>query len=180
MRRLIDNARLGALSKVNSMKTISAFALTCAICLVSDATRGQDSSPAATKTAIFAGGCFWCIQPAFDKSSGRDQNDRRLLRRDGTEPDLRIGLLRKDRTTVSRSRSPTIRQKFRTPSCSTFIGSRSIRPRPTANLPTSVQAIGQPFFTATKRRRKLLKPQKRDWRAPGSSRNRSLPRFCRR
>ena len=23
-----------------------------------------------TKTAIFAGGCFWCIQPAFDKAPG--------------------------------------------------------------------------------------------------------------
>ena len=23
-----------------------------------------------TKTAIFAGGCFWCIQPAFDKAKG--------------------------------------------------------------------------------------------------------------
>jgi methionine-S-sulfoxide reductase len=31
---------------------------------------GQSPSPATTKTAIFAGGCFWCIQPAFDKASG--------------------------------------------------------------------------------------------------------------
>jgi methionine-S-sulfoxide reductase len=32
--------------------------------------RGEQAPPAATKTAIFAGGCFWCIQPAFDKAKG--------------------------------------------------------------------------------------------------------------
>lgn len=32
--------------------------------------RGQNSSPVETRTAIFAGGCFWCIQPAFDKAKG--------------------------------------------------------------------------------------------------------------
>src|SRR5213593_4906434 len=32
--------------------------------------QGQNSSSAEIKTAIFAGGCFWCIQPAFDKATG--------------------------------------------------------------------------------------------------------------
>jgi peptide methionine sulfoxide reductase msrA/msrB len=30
----------------------------------------QNSSPERTSIAIFAGGCFWCIQPAFDKANG--------------------------------------------------------------------------------------------------------------
>src|SRR5437016_3070700 len=30
----------------------------------------QNSPPATTKTTVFAGGCFWCIQPAFDKAPG--------------------------------------------------------------------------------------------------------------
>ena len=32
--------------------------------------RAQESTPASTRTAILAGGCFWCIQPAFDKAPG--------------------------------------------------------------------------------------------------------------
>jgi methionine-S-sulfoxide reductase len=32
--------------------------------------RAQESAPANTKTAVLAGGCFWCVQPAFDKAPG--------------------------------------------------------------------------------------------------------------
>jgi peptide methionine sulfoxide reductase msrA/msrB len=31
---------------------------------------GQADPTPATRTAVFAGGCFWCIQPAFDKTPG--------------------------------------------------------------------------------------------------------------
>src|SRR6202051_5405369 len=59
-------------SKIDSMKRTFLLALGC-VTLVAVAvarSHAQDSSPAAIKTAIFAGGCFWCIQPAFDKANG--------------------------------------------------------------------------------------------------------------
>src|SRR2546421_1829926 len=62
-----NNVGHARLSKINNMKL---FILT-AICLVLATERGPaQGSPAPSKTAIFAGGCFWCIQPAFDKAPG--------------------------------------------------------------------------------------------------------------
>ena len=44
------------------------YALIAACTIASS--QAQNSPAAETKTAIFAGGCFWCIQPAFDKATG--------------------------------------------------------------------------------------------------------------
>ena len=54
------------------MKRVPALALllSALVPLSVDSSRAQTSSPSPTKTAIFAGGCFWCIQPAFDKAKG--------------------------------------------------------------------------------------------------------------
>jgi peptide methionine sulfoxide reductase msrA/msrB len=45
------------------------FSILAAMAIV-DLSNGENPSPAATKTAVLAGGCFWCIQPAFDKTPG--------------------------------------------------------------------------------------------------------------
>ena len=53
------------------MKRILVFALLFgAAALLVHLGRGQNAPASTTKTAIFAGGCFWCIQPAFDKANG--------------------------------------------------------------------------------------------------------------
>ena len=35
-----------------------------------DAARAQEPASAKTKTAVFAGGCFWCMQKPFDQTPG--------------------------------------------------------------------------------------------------------------
>src|SRR5260370_3021325 len=54
------------------MKRILVVALlfSATVALFVDRTHGQSSSPPVTRIAVFAGGCFWCIQPAFDKAKG--------------------------------------------------------------------------------------------------------------
>jgi methionine-S-sulfoxide reductase len=44
------------------------FAL--AVLLTGNICRADETTSAGTKTAIFAGGCFWCMQPPFDNAQG--------------------------------------------------------------------------------------------------------------
>src|ERR1700716_1740570 len=47
----------------------SITALIAGFVLAANANAAEESNPT-TKTAVLAGGCFWCIQPAFDKTPG--------------------------------------------------------------------------------------------------------------
>ena len=44
--------------------------LSALVALLVSTSRAQSPASPATRAAIFAGGCFWCIQPAFDKAKG--------------------------------------------------------------------------------------------------------------
>jgi peptide-methionine (S)-S-oxide reductase len=63
----IHNATAASLSKIDDMKATYAGLLLISFAGIVDLV-AQGS--AQTKTAVFAGGCFWCIQPAFDKAPG--------------------------------------------------------------------------------------------------------------
>ena len=59
------------MSKESNMKTLVACAALVALCISSSSHMdAAENTPAATRTAVLAGGCFWCIQPAFDKAPG--------------------------------------------------------------------------------------------------------------
>ena len=49
---------------------LNTFLAGIAVISIVDLSRAEDSPAANTKTAVLAGGCFWCIQPAFDKAPG--------------------------------------------------------------------------------------------------------------
>lgn len=64
--KLSWNKHLLAASNV----TMKIFTLAFALLIGIVSGHAAEQASAATKSAIFAGGCFWCMQPAFDKVKG--------------------------------------------------------------------------------------------------------------
>ena len=90
-------------SKIDTMKRSFLLALGCATLAAVTVARShaQDSSPTATRTAILAGGCFWCIQPAFDKANGVIKTV--VGYSGGTEPNPTYQLVSSERTNYRES-----------------------------------------------------------------------------
>jgi peptide methionine sulfoxide reductase msrA/msrB len=98
-KRVFRNASWTRLSKIDNMKL--AYLLVGAWLLLNvDPLSAQDSS-ATTKTAVFAGGCFWCIQPAFDKARGVIKTSVGYC--GGTEPNPTYDLVGSEKTNYRES-----------------------------------------------------------------------------
>jgi methionine-S-sulfoxide reductase len=96
--RVIHNVPIAKLSNIASMKRTLIHLLgyvLIAACTAANS-HGQNSSPAETKTAVFAGGCFWCIQPAFDKAKGVIKTEVGYC--GGTEPNPTYQLVSSEKT----------------------------------------------------------------------------------
>jgi methionine-S-sulfoxide reductase len=90
-------------SKIDTMKRTFLLALGCVTlgAVTIARSHAQDSSTTAIRTAIFAGGCFWCIQPAFDKANGVIKTV--VGYSGGTEPNPTYQLVSSERTNYRES-----------------------------------------------------------------------------
>ena len=108
----------------------SAFLLAGALWLLAGAQAREAKVAAATgglARATFAGGCFWCMEPPFEKIPGVQSVTSGYAGGTRQEPELRAGLRRAAPATPRRCRSPTTRRRSATSSCSRSSGATSTR-----------------------------------------------------
>jgi methionine-S-sulfoxide reductase len=89
------------MSKIGMKRIFLLIAAQVALFLCGDTSHAQDSSPAEIRRAIFAGGCFWCIQPAFDKAKGVIKTV--VGYSGGTEPNPTYALVTSEKTNYRES-----------------------------------------------------------------------------
>ena len=95
-----------------------------------------------TRLATFAGGCFWCVESAFDGLPGVVEAVSGYTGGQEPESDLRGGLRRFDGSFRVGPGDLRIRRGSAIPSCSTSSGDRSIRPTRGASSPTVAGSTG--------------------------------------
>jgi methionine-S-sulfoxide reductase len=87
------------MSNISDMRFSYLLVAAFLVC-VADLSPAQ-SSPSTTKSAVFAGGCFWCIQPAFDKAPGVIKTTVGYC--GGTEPNPTYQLVSSEKTNYRES-----------------------------------------------------------------------------
>ena len=98
----IRNGDAPELSKIDNMRLfLVSVIFVVGLAPISHGVFAQDSPPATTKTAVFAGGCFWCIQPAFDKAPGVLKTTVGYC--GGTEPNPTYALVGSEKTNYRES-----------------------------------------------------------------------------
>ena len=115
---------------------------------------GPNKAPG-TAVAIFAGGCFWCVEADFDKVPGVHQHDLGLHRRQGRESDLQPGRLGLDRTHRGGGNRLRSRRRSATRSCSTCSGAITTRSPRTVSSATRGDQYRPAIFYHGEEQRKL-------------------------
>lgn len=163
------------------MKRIPLLALflAIAVALLANPGRGQNSPSSATKTAIFAGGCFWCIQPAFDNATGVIKTV--VGYSGGTEPNPTYELVTSEKTRYRESIEITYDPTKISYDQLLDIYWRQIDPTQADGQFTDIgPSYRAAIFYSSDDEKKMLKHQKRSSRARANSTKRSSPKFCRR
>src|SRR5437773_7556603 len=124
-----------------------------------------------TRTAVFAGGCFWCIQPAFDKAPGVIKTV--VGYSGGTEPNPTYALVGSEKTNYRESLQVTY-----DPAKINFdqlldIYWRQINPTQSDGQFTDIgPSIAPPSLCRTTKSERSRKHQRQSWRPLAGSTNR--------
>src|SRR5262245_9976480 len=151
------------------MNRVFLFAIGCVA--LATASHAQSPAPGSTRTAVFAGGCFWCIQPAFDEAAGVIKTVVGYC--GGTEPNPTYKLVTSEKTKYRESIEITYDPaKISYNQRLDVYWRQSIPPRPTASSLILDRVIALRSFMAMPMKRKLPRLQKRNSHAQENSKNR--------